>query len=193
MNVVFPRAITLSALTLVLALGACKKHEISEKNADPAAVAAKVAAVGDKPQPGRWESTLKLESIDMPGLPPDAKAMMQKQMGTMRTFATCLSPEDAARPAADFFNQGKSGCIYDHFTMSDGHLDAAMTCKQMPGGHPGGTMKIALSGSYGPGDYEVHTNSSMSMPDGKGMTQAMTMTAHRTGDCKGDELNAKKS
>ena len=28
-----------------------------------------------KPLPGRWESTLKLESIDMPGMPPEAKAI----------------------------------------------------------------------------------------------------------------------
>ncbi|MBU6268093.1 MAG: DUF3617 family protein [Sphingomonadales bacterium] len=187
MNVVSPPSLALCAMVAVLALGACKKNEVDEKNVNPGTVAAKVAAAGDKPQPGRWETTLKLDSIDMPGMPPEAKAMMSKQMGTMRKFATCLSQEDAARPEAEFFNQGKSGCKYDNFTMSDGHLDANMTCKQGPG-----TMRMTLSGSYSATDYEVHTNTTMIEPGGKGMTQAMTMTAHRAGDCRGDEMNAKK-
>ncbi|MDE2403849.1 MAG: DUF3617 domain-containing protein [Sphingomonadales bacterium] len=182
------RALVLAVLAGTFALGACKKDAVNERNATPGEVASRVAESGARPQPGRWESTLKLEAIDMPGMPPEAKAMMQKSMGTARTLVTCLSPEGAARPAADFFNQGKSGCTYDAFKMADGHLDATMTCKQGPE-----AMKITLSGSYGADAYEVHTHSTVSMPDGKAMTQSMTMTSRRTGDCKGDELNAKKS
>lgn len=182
------RMLAIAALAAALSLGACKKDEINEKNADPATVAAKVAASAERPQPGRWETTMKLESIDMPGMPPEARAMMEKQLGS-RKLVTCLSPEEAARPNAEFFSgerARKAGCKYDNFTMGDGKLDAIMSCAGAEG-----TMKMTLAGTYGAEDYEVHANSTMSAPGGS-MNQAMTMTAHRTGDCKGDEINAKK-
>lgn len=171
-----------------LALAGCKKAEVDERNVDPGTVASKVAAAAPSPQPGRWESTLKIESMDMPGMPPEAKAMMLKSMGEGRKFATCLTPEEAARPGAEFFNRGRPGCVYDNFTMSDGRVEGTMTCKQ-----EGMTMKIAMSGQYAPDSYEVHTDSHVSGAGGQAMAQKMTMTAHRVGDCRGDELNARKS
>ena len=180
------RTVAITALAAALALTGCKKAAVDEKDADPGTVASKVAAADLKPQPGRWESTLKMESMDMPGMPPEAKAMMEKSMGTARKLATCLTPEQAARPAADFFNQGSSGCKYEHFTMADGRLDGAMTCQHGPE-----VMKITIAGNYAPDSYEVHTDSKVSMPGGKAMTSSMTMTSHRVGDCKGDELGAR--
>ncbi len=180
------RAMSVVVLAGALALGGCKKAAVDVKNADPGTVASKVAAADLKLLPGRWESTMKIESMDMPGMPPEAKAMMDKSLLAERHLATCLTPEQAAKPKGDFFNQGKSGCIFDHFTMADGKLDGAMTCNQ-----GAEKMTMTMAGQYSPDSYEVHTTSKVSMPGGRAMTSTVAMTSHRTGDCKGDELGAK--
>jgi hypothetical protein len=174
----------------VLALGACKRHAAEEKAADAGDMASKVGqgVAAPLPQPGRWETVMKLESIDMPGMPPEAKAMMAKSMGTGRTFATCLTPDQANRPPADFFGHGQPGCEYDSFQMAEGRMEGTLSCRS-----PHGRMKIALSGEYAADSYEVHTDSRMSGPGGQDMAQTMTLKAHRAGDCRGNELNAGKA
>lgn len=180
------RAISVVVLAGALALGGCKKSGVDVKNASPGEVVKQMASSDVKPLPGRWESTMKMEAIDMPGIPPEAKAMMDKSMMAERHFATCLTPEQAAKPNAEFFNPGKSDCTFEHFTMAGGKLDATMTCNHGPE-----QMTLTMAGQYRPESYQVHTTSKVSRPGGQAMTSSMTMTSHRAGDCKGDELGTK--
>jgi hypothetical protein len=180
------RGLGLLMLAGALALGGCKKAVVDVKNADPGTVASKVAAADFKLQPGRWESSMKIESMEMAGMPPEAKAMMDKSLLAERHIATCLTPEQAAKPGANFFNQGKSGCLFEHYTMADGKIDGTMTCNHGPE-----KMTLTMAGQYSPDSYEVHTKSTATMPGGQAMTSTMTMRSHRAGDCKGDELGAK--
>jgi len=180
------RKVSIVVLAGALALGGCKKSGVDVKNASPGEVVKQMANSDLKPMPGRWESTMKMEAMDMPDMPPEAKAMMQKSAGIERHMATCLTPEQAAKPAADFFNQRKSDCTFDHFTMAGGKVDGTMTCNHGPE-----KMTLTMSGQYGRESYEVHTTSKVEIPGGKPMTSSMTMISHRTGECKGDELGAK--
>ena len=137
--------LAITASLALLALAACdSKDSVAAKNESPEAVAQKVAASDVRPRPGRWQGTFKLESMDMPGMPPQAREAMKKSMGTTQTYFTCLTPEQAAKPDASFFQKSAPGCVYEHFTMAGGKLDAEMTC---PAGH--GPTKMTMAGSYG--------------------------------------------
>lgn len=180
----------IAVLTGVLALAACSKEAKEEQAADAGDMASKVGigVAAPTPQPGRWETVMKLESFDLPAMPPEARAIVEKSMGNGRTFATCLMPDDAKRPPAEFFNQGRAGCRYESFRMAEGMMEGTMTCKEQVG-----TLRVALSGRYAADSYEVHTDSRMSVPGGKDMAQTMTLKARRVGDCKGDEVKATKA
>lgn len=177
------RSACLSAAALaLLSLGACKKEGVVAKDESVESVAKKVAASEVKPRPGRWESSMKLARMDMPGMPPQMKEAMSKRMGTAQTFATCLTPEEAAKPEAGFFQKGASGCKYDHFVMSGGRIDAAMTCERQGRG-----MKATMQGSYGEDVYDITVKSQTEMQPGVPMAMEMSIASRRTGDCNGTE------
>ena len=116
-----------SALVLCLAAGtalsACGSDKgVDAKGESPEAVAAKVAASGMTPRPGRWQASFKLESMDMPGMPAGAREQVGKAMGTAQTYFTCLTPQQAAKPDASFFQKSAPGCTYERF-HHDGRKD----------------------------------------------------------------------
>ena len=172
------------ALVLAVSLAACKQEKaVTAENESAESVAKKVAAANIKPLPGRWESTVKLEKMEMEGMPPQAKAAMESQLGKTQTFATCLTPEQVNQPDGGFF-QGASAkdCKYDHFTMAGGAVDAKMTCAA-----GGRTATMEMSGSYGESNYDIRINSQSEVQPGMPMTMAMAITSRRTGDCNGTE------
>ena len=48
-------------------------------------------------QAGSWKSSVTLEKFEVPGAPPEMKAMMQKMMTAAGTQELCLSKEAAAK------------------------------------------------------------------------------------------------
>jgi hypothetical protein len=172
-----------SALLAGLALGGCKKAVVDAHDATPAQVAEQVAKSDLKPKPGRWESTMKIEAMDMPGVPPEARKMMEAAQAE-RKIATCLSKEDAEKPASAMFNQANSGCKYDHFTMADGKMDGTMTCE-----HGAEKISMTMNGTYSPEAFAVHTTSKVEMPGGRPpMTSQVSMTSAWKGACDGTEI-----
>jgi len=168
-----------------LSAGGCgKKDSVEAKNESVESVAEKVAksGLGIKPRAGRWESSVKLEKLEMPNLPPEAKAAMQKQMGTAQSFASCLTPAEAEKPEAGFFQKGASGCTYDRFAMSDGKIDAVMSCN-----HGGQTQKMAMSGTYGEESYNITVNTNGGAQSGMPMSMTMSIASRRVGECLGNE------
>ena len=168
-----------------LALAGCKKQAVEADHASVAQVAAAMGGSAPSFQPGRWESTMKIEQMDIPGMPPQARAMMMKSSAMARVVSVCISPQEAAKPDGHFFNHGQSNCTYDHFSMDDGKLDATMTCEGRTG-----KRTMTMNGTFSPDQYELHTTSQEQMPGGQTMNMAMTVTSHRVGDCTGQE-NAK--
>jgi hypothetical protein len=173
-------------LALALApLAACKKEAVVAKDESVESVAKKVAAVSAKPKPGRWESQIKIDKMEMPGMTPEARAAMGKQMAGTQTFASCLTPEEVAKLDGNFFQQAASGCKYDRFVMADGKLEGEMTCGG--GQHP--PMKMTMDGTYGDSSYSMRVVSQVQMGPGRSMDSEMTITSQRTGECKGTEAN----
>lgn len=177
------------AMTLLpLALAACgSKPTVSAENASVAEVAEKVQAAGAggmQLSPGRWESTVTIDGIDIPDIPPEMVANMKK-VAADRTVTSCLTPEQAKKPAAEFFGgKDRKDCRYDRFTMGGGQLDAKLTCE---GGD--GKATVTMKGTYAPETYRVAMTTdagSAQSPHGP-MSIAATVNAKRAGACKGDE------
>lgn len=177
-----PAACLAAALALLALTGCGKGDSVTAKNESVEAVASQVAASDIKPRPGRWESAMKLDSMESVNLPPQAKEAMSKQQGMTQTFSSCLTPEQAARPNAEFFQKGAFGCTYDTFTMAGGRIDAVMTCKERAG-----AQKVRMNGTYGPDAYTMAITSEGQMQPGMDMKMAMTITSRRTGECNGKE------
>ena len=166
-----------------LALAACGSGGgVEAKNESPESVARKVAASDVKPRPGRWQGSFKLESMDMPGMPPQARAQMNKSMGAEQTYFTCLTPEQAAKPDASFFQKSAPGCVYNNFSMAGGKLDAQMTC---PAGR--GPTQMTMSGTYGEDDYSLKIVGKGELQKGMPMTMSIAVAMHRVGECNGTE------
>ena len=182
----FRSAALVTAATLAaLSLSACKKEGVVAKDESVESVAKKVDESGIKPQPGRWESSVKIGKMDLPGLPPQAKEAMGKQMGATQTFASCLTPEQAAKPDAGFFQAGAKDCKYDSFVMAGGKIDAAMTCDR-----GGQTLKMTMAGTYSETSYDIEVKSQGEVQPGMPMSMEMSIASHRAGECNGTEVSA---
>ncbi len=171
---------------LVLPLAACgSKPAVNEKNASVEEVASKVREVSKAEgmiRPGKWQSTMKIEQMDMPGMPPEAREQMKKMFANSRVSETCVTPEQAKQPNPKMF-AGNDQCRYDHFTMGKGKIDAEMHCTQQ-----GASQKMTMAGTYGPDAYSMHmTSTTESGPAGGAMTMKMAVDAKRVGECTGKE------
>jgi len=107
---------------------------------------------------------------------------MKQHMGTTQTFASCLTPEEAAKPKADFFQGKDSGCTYEKFSMGDGKVDAVMTC-----GRGGSSQKMTMMGTYGEQSYDMKVTADGEAGPGMPMSMAMSISSRRVGDCNGNE------
>ena len=173
------RLIALAPLALVFACDS--GPDVDMKNASVADVAEEMRKEGTAKfvNPGKWKQTVTLVSIDAPGMPPEAKAMMQKAMDRVQEHEVCLTPEQARSPKEDFFAGADKNCRYDHFQWGDGKIDLKLNCK-----HPNATQTMAMTGAYQPDSYTM----AMTLTNqGRSPTEAMTMKtkvdAKRIGAC----------
>jgi hypothetical protein len=165
-----------------LALGACSKGGVTAKNESAESVAKKVAASDLKPNPGRWQTTMKIEKMDMPGMTPQMQESLKKSSAMAQSIYTCLTPEQVNRPDAGFFGAHQSGCTYQHFTMAGGQIDAELTCNR-----GAVQMHMTMQGTYSPDSYSVRVINQGEMGPGRTMSTTMAMEAHRVGNCNGTE------
>lgn len=167
-------------------LAACNQGpEVREENASVAEIQNKVANAGGATsfvRPGRWESTVTIEEMKIPGMSSDMANNMPGFEGRTQTSVNCLSEADAKRPKEDFFTGDNKNCRYDRFTMANGKIDAVMKCTEQ-----GVTNTMTMQGSYSPTTY----NMQMSMEGGGGGAQGMAMKmrvdAKHAGQCTGQE------
>ncbi len=175
--------VAMLAAAASLAVASCgKKSSVEAENESPAAIAEKVAASGLTPRAGRWQGSFRVEKVEIPGMPPQAAEQMNKSMGMDRSYFSCLTPEQAAKPDARFFQKAAEGCTYDHFTMSEGKIDAVMSCK--PGAGP---TRMAMTGTYNADTYDLKITGGGELAKGMPMTIAMAVTSRRVGECNGTE------
>lgn len=173
------------ALPLIM-LAACNTEpDIEMENASVAEVAGEMRKEGSSSfvNPGKWEQKATLLEIDAPGMPPEARQMMQKAMDQVQVHEVCLTPEQAKSPKEDFFAGTDKNCRYEHFNWGGGKIDLKLNCK-----HPQATQTMVMVGSYSPDNYTMTmtTTNAGGGPGGK-MTMKMKVDARRLGACDGGE------
>lgn len=180
--------IILSALPMALALAGCGGggDTVTAKDESVESVAKKVAATGNKPNPGRWEMSVAMGKVEMTGVPAAAKDMLAKQAGTATTMAICITPEMANKTdGAMFKNAGPADCKYDRFSMADGKIDGVMNCST-----GGQKINIATSGTYSSDAWDMASKINTDMGGGRTMAIESITKAKRVGECDGSEVSA---
>lgn len=172
--------------SLAVTLAACgSKPTVNEKNASVDEVSQKVSAATKAEgfiRPGKWQSSVKIEQMTMPGMPPQAAEQMKNMMAQTQTTETCLTPEDAKQPKGKFFG-GNDQCRYDHFKMGHGKIDAEMHCTQN-----GSSQVMQMEGTYSGDAYTMRMTSRMEGGEGaSNVSMKIKVDAKRIGECTAKE------
>lgn len=179
---------------LGVALAGCNKAPTTEEtarqtgdvrlqNVSAEEVMKQVAAAQDKNQvqPGEWENTLQIVSVEMPGAP----EMLRKQIEAEarkppESKKECKKAESAK--ALDFSQMGAvtKDCIFPNYVMAGGKIDANMECKG-----PFGPVKMAISGTQTATAYDI-TMTQLQTAPGQSAQSKLTIRASgkRLGECK---------
>lgn len=177
--------ITIVALT---ALAGCNRSpSVEAHNASVADVAKQVAAAGGSEsfvRPGKWETSVAIDSMDAPGMPPQAAQTMKSMSAKAHVVQSCLTPDEAKKPTPEMFSGNSKNCRYDKFVMGGGKIDMVMRCT---GAGPGAKVAqtMTMTGTYEPDSYHMamvsatDTGTSEMGP----MTMKMHLDARRLGDC----------
>lgn len=184
MNLISRHA-TLPIIALgALALSACgdRGDTVKAENESVESVARKVQAANIRPLPGRWETQLKMDKLEIAGMPPEMQGMMKQQFDKLQTSVSCLTKEDVERADGEMFKpESQSGCTYRKFSMGDGKIEADMTCEG-----DGMAQKMTMAGTYSQQAYAMQINADGNV-QGQPMSMAMSVNAKRVGECDGNE------
>jgi hypothetical protein len=174
-------------LAACAALAACGKGPQGEdRSASVAEVAKKAGGAGMSRvfvDPGLWEQTVTLLSVDAPGMPPEARASMRQAMGHAQVHRACLTPEEAKNPREDFFTGKDENCRYQHFNWGGGKIDLKLECE-----HPNAKQMMELAGTYEARRYSLTMTATNegSRPEEQ-LVMKMRVDARHIGPCAAGE------
>lgn len=139
----------------------------------PAAAAAAISL-----RPGQWETRVEVLRLDMGGMP-NMPAGMNTPLPPPTTILSCLTPEQASRPNADFITGSgeQGGCTYQDFSMAGGRIRGTVTCNAQ-----GTQMRTTMNGEFAPDSYRMESESRISA-NGNTIDTASRISARRIGDC----------
>ena len=169
----------------LMVLAACDKGPDKTQNQSVEEVAKEMKKI--TMQPGEWETTQEVVDVKIEGAPNDMPAgMMEAMKGRKTTVKTCITPEQAANPTADFLTAQKdSKCSYSGFEMSGGTIKGVVSCPSPDGK---GKAEVILNGTYSAQNYEMTMEmqaAGMGGPNESNMTMHMKMRSNgkRIGEC----------
>jgi hypothetical protein len=166
-----------AAAALLTLLSACGSEAPSGQTMTADEVADKMSEVRIKP--GQWEVTSEIVSANAPNLPDQA---VRHMLGQKTKILNCITPEEAARPSADFLSAQKdSKCTYRDWSMDNGRMSGTVICEA---GSLPGKMVMKMDGHYGAESYDlVMDMESSGLPDGMTMTMKARTTGKHVGEC----------
>lgn len=127
--------------------------------------------------PGQWEITTQVTSMNVEGMPQGANMPLPPPT----TIRACITPEQAGQPGANVFTGGgeNSGCSFESSNMRGGRIEATVQCN-----NAGGSMRSRMAGQYGGSSFEV--NQQVETAAGGQTVEMETRTSgRRVGDCPG--------
>jgi hypothetical protein len=137
-------------------------------------------------QPGEWEMTSVMTSLEAPGAPPAVAQQMRGQLNQPQIRRQCITPAEAANPTRNLMNAGApgQGCRFGDSVFAGGVIRIALTCQQ-PGG--AASMRMAVEGGFSATEMNMALRMSMTGPrSGSGpqsFNMAGRMTGRRIGEC----------
>ena len=138
-----------------------------------------------KLEPGKWETSTTILSIEGPDLPPETVAAMKQRMSGQKV-ETCITPEEADKPTRGMLGMAKS-CTFETFEMTGGKFSSSLACKTSPDMPVG--MRVTTSGNFAGTSYDVTSATTMHMPPiparpaGGDITTTTQVTAKHIGPC----------
>jgi len=126
-------------------------------------------------QPGQWEMTTTIVSMNVPNMPQG----MNPPMPPPTTVSVCLTPEQARAPGGGFItgSDQNTGCRSENFTMANGRIQGVVQCDAQ-----GTTMRANISGQFSADNYEI-TQQVETAASGMTMNMEARTAGRRTGDC----------
>lgn len=163
------------AAFLLIALAGCGGGEERAMSADE--VAAELGHL--RITPGQWETTSAVTAASGPNMPVDVRNDMLRHR---RIDSHCITPAEAARPAANFLQmQTRNACTYAGFSVAGGRMRGTMRCT---GGGVPGVMTTRLEGHYSAESVDIAMRmSATGQPNGADATIATRTIARRIGPC----------
>lgn len=172
----------IALLPFVLLAAACGDDTVDMKNASVDQVANEMRAKQANEKfidPGKWEQTVRLVSMDAPEMPDQVRTAMRNAMQTAQVHTVCLSPEEAKSPREKFFTGKDDSCRYEHFKWGGGKVDLKLMCKR-----PNGNQVMELTGDYAPRGYSMTmTATSAGGAAQEQMKMVMKVDAKHVGAC----------
>lgn len=161
----------------LVSLAACGNSGEKGREMTAEEVAEEMSAM--KMDPGQWEATNEILSATAPGMPPDA---LRQMVGQKNTVSNCITPEQAAKPSANFLaGQKNSNCTYQDFNLKGGKMTGTISCT---GGDMPGKMVMKMDGEYDARSYRMNMDmEAAGMPGGMKMNIKAKTTARRVGAC----------
>lgn len=139
------------------------------------AVAADLARV--EVRPGLWEVSSEILSAAQPGLAAEFTDRMKGPRGSVRH---CITPEEAARPDANFLAGRRSGqCSYTDFSIREGRISGAMSCRDPRGVE----TKARMSGTHGAERFDMRMEMETPGIGGGMLAVVVRQSGRRIGDC----------
>lgn len=172
----------------LLPLAGCHQGAtVTATNASAEEVANQVRASGvaETMKPGRWEATVTVTDMKVPGLPPAQQAALAQQTGKGEKTVTCLTEADlkSKRGLFDTGDMDAKSCKYDRFAMGGGSIDAVMSCNS-----EGSSATMTMKGAYTADTMKMTVNMAAKGQGPMGsMTTTSMMDSRRVGECRGDE------
>ena len=184
-----------AAVLTVFALAACNSQNKAEANRTAAAgpSAPGPAAPASSLQPGRWEMTMRVVSLDMPNAPPEiAERLRAQPMPPPQMTPNCITPQEASDFVGNFRQQllqnQTMSCEIGDQQFGNGQIRISMTCRGQ-NGQP--DQRLAMVGSFTGTSIQAAVTAGSSMPVGNGTMQSVriesTLTGRRVGECNGTE------
>lgn len=137
-------------------------------------------------RPGLWETSIAVQELDAPGMPPGIADMMREQFAR-QTVKACLTQADIDRPSEDFFaGKDQPNCRYENFSMKGGRMEGVMRCA---GDQGEGRVTLSMNGTYGENEYKMRQEMVTEMAGRGAMTMKADVSARRVGECTGDEAS----
>lgn len=125
-------------------------------------------------QAGQWSMETVIQDIVMPGMSPQALAMMKQP----RSTRVCISPEQAKDGPKNLLTEKNyETCSFTRYHFGGGEIDAVMKCKRSEA-----EMTSTTKGRY-TGDTYAATTSIVTHHGNSKMTMTTQMKGKRIGAC----------